>query len=74
MKRVESVFEIIAEPNRRCNAPGICPAGEWQQTRKPGAQPHTLKQATHFGIFILKAVISGRGDELIDLAKINLFR
>jgi hypothetical protein len=33
-----------------------------------------LKQATRFGMFMLKAVISGRRDELIDLAKINLFR
>jgi len=29
---------------------------------------------TGFGLFMLKAVLSGRGDELIDLAKINLFR
>lgn len=49
------------------------PAGEWQRTRKPGAQPHKLKQDHCFGIFMLKAVISGRGDELIDLEKINLF-
>jgi len=34
----------------------------------------TLEQAAGFGIFMLKAVISGRGDELIDLAKVNLFR
>jgi hypothetical protein len=27
-----------------------------------------------FGLFALKAVISGKGDELVDLAKINLFR
>jgi hypothetical protein len=25
-------------------------------------------------MFMLKAVISGRGDELVDLAKVNLFR
>jgi pyruvate dehydrogenase (quinone) len=34
----------------------------------------TLEQAAGFGIFMLKAVISGRGDELVDLAKTNLFR
>jgi pyruvate dehydrogenase (quinone) len=34
----------------------------------------TFEQATGFGIFMLKAVISGRGDELVDLAKVNLFR
>ena len=34
----------------------------------------TLEQAAGFGIFMIKAVLSGRGDELIDLAKVNLFR
>jgi pyruvate dehydrogenase (quinone) len=34
----------------------------------------TLEQATGFGLFMLKAVLSGRGDEIIDLAKVNLFR
>ena len=26
------------------------------------------------GLFLLNAMINGRGDELIDLAKVNLFR
>ena len=34
----------------------------------------TLEQAHGFGMFMVKAVISGRGDELVDLAKVNLFR
>ena len=34
----------------------------------------TIEQATGFSMFMLKAVISGRGDELVDLAKVNLFR
>ena len=34
----------------------------------------TLGQGQGFGIFMLKAVISGRGDELIDPATVNLFR
>ena len=34
----------------------------------------TLEQMTGFSLFMLKAVLSGRGDEIIDLAKINLFR
>jgi pyruvate dehydrogenase (quinone) len=34
----------------------------------------TLAQATGFGVFMLKAVLSGRGDEIVDLAKVNLFR
>jgi pyruvate dehydrogenase (quinone) len=34
----------------------------------------TLEQAKGFGLFMLRAVLNGRGDELIDLAKTNLFR
>ena len=34
----------------------------------------SLEQMTGFGLFMLKAVLSGRGDEIIDLAKVNLFR
>jgi pyruvate dehydrogenase (quinone) len=31
----------------------------------------TLDQAKGFGLFMLKAVLSGRGSEIIDLAKTN---
>jgi pyruvate dehydrogenase (quinone) len=34
----------------------------------------TAEQVKGFGLFTLKAVLSGRGDEIIDLAKVNLFR
>ncbi len=34
----------------------------------------TLDEAKGFGVFALKAVLSGRGDELIELAKANLLR
>jgi pyruvate dehydrogenase (quinone) len=34
----------------------------------------TLEQAKGFSLFMLKAVFSGRGDELIDLARVNLLR
>ena len=34
----------------------------------------TLEQMTGFSLFMLRAVLSGRGDEIIDLAKVNLFR
>jgi pyruvate dehydrogenase (quinone) len=33
-----------------------------------------LKQAVGFSLYMAKAVLSGRGDEIIDLAKTNLFR
>jgi pyruvate dehydrogenase (quinone) len=34
----------------------------------------TLAQAKGFSLFMLKAVLNGRGDEIIDLAKVNLLR
>ena len=34
----------------------------------------TYEQAKGFGLFMMKAVLNGRGDEVIDLAKVNLFR
>jgi pyruvate dehydrogenase (quinone) len=34
----------------------------------------TVEQMKNFGLFTLKAVLSGRGDEVVDLAKANLFR
>jgi pyruvate dehydrogenase (quinone) len=34
----------------------------------------TFEQAKGFGLFALRAVFSGRGDEVVDLAKVNLFR
>ena len=34
----------------------------------------TAEQVKGFSLFALKAVLSGRGEEILDLAKINLFR
>lgn len=34
----------------------------------------SFEQMAGFGLFMLKAVLSGHGDEIIDLAKVNLFR
>jgi pyruvate dehydrogenase (quinone) len=34
----------------------------------------TAEQVKGFSLFALKAVLTGRGDEIVDLAKINLFR
>jgi pyruvate dehydrogenase (quinone) len=34
----------------------------------------SLAQMKGFTLFSLKAVLSGQGDEIVDLAKINLFR
>ncbi|HMI51561.1 MAG TPA: ubiquinone-dependent pyruvate dehydrogenase [Candidatus Saccharimonadales bacterium] len=34
----------------------------------------TVEQAKGFSLFMVKAVLNGRGDEIIDLARVNLFR
>jgi pyruvate dehydrogenase (quinone) len=34
----------------------------------------TVDEAKGFGLFMLRAVLSGRGDEIVDLAKVNVFR
>jgi len=34
----------------------------------------SAEQALGFSLYLLRAVFSGRGDEVIDLAKTNLFR
>ena len=34
----------------------------------------TYEEAKGFSLFMAKAVLNGRADEVIDLAKVNLFR
>jgi pyruvate dehydrogenase (quinone) len=34
----------------------------------------TLEQVKGFTLYMIKAVLNGRGDEIVDLAKTNLFR
>jgi pyruvate dehydrogenase (quinone) len=45
-------------------------------SRQELAMPPTLDRAQveGFGLWLLKAVLSGRGDEIVDLAHVNLFR
>jgi len=45
-------------------------------SRQELSMPPTLSpdQVRGFGVFMLKAVLSGRGNEIIDLAKVNLLR
>jgi pyruvate dehydrogenase (quinone) len=44
--------------------------------RQELSMPPTIdfQQMTGFGLYLIRAVLSGRGDEVIDLAKTNLFR
>ena len=43
--------------------------------RQEVVMPPSLKRAVvkGFGLWLIKAVLSGRGDEIVDLAKVNLF-
>jgi pyruvate dehydrogenase (quinone) len=49
---------------------------EVQVARQELAMPPTItyEEAKGFGIFMIKAVLNGRGDEIIDLARTNLLR
>jgi pyruvate dehydrogenase (quinone) len=49
---------------------------EVQVARQELSMPPTIfyEQAKGFSLFMMKAVLNGRGDELIDLAKVNLLR
>jgi len=44
--------------------------------RQEIAMPPTIERAVvkGFGLWVIKAILSGRGDEIVDLAKVNLFR
>jgi pyruvate dehydrogenase (quinone) len=44
--------------------------------RQELAMPPSIEwdQMIGFGLYMIKAVLNGRGDEIIDLAKTNLFR
>lgn len=45
-------------------------------SRQEVAMPPSLNRSIveAFGLWLIKAVLSGRGDEVVDLAKVNLFR
>jgi pyruvate dehydrogenase (quinone) len=49
---------------------------EVQVARQELSMPPTITyaEAKGFGLFMLRAVLSGRGDEVIDLARVNLLR
>jgi pyruvate dehydrogenase (quinone) len=73
--RVESVEEVRPTISRALDYDGPALV-EVPVERQELAMPPTitLEQMTGFSLFMLKAVLSGRGNEIIDLAKVNLFR
>ena len=40
----------------------------------PPRRPYSWKRLVGFSLFALRAVMSGRGDELVELARTNLLR
>jgi len=62
----------VARKNVRCQpiALQVCPISHFD--RDFLFQPTiTIEEMTGFSLFALKAVLSGRGDEIVDLAKVN---
>lgn len=72
--RVESPEELVPAIERGVAHPGPCVL-DVVVNRQELAMPPTItaSQAMGFGLFALKALISGRGDQVVDLARTNLF-
>jgi len=70
------VTRLASEKLQAIGADPLAVPRSEQEMRVQQAMPPTisLEQITGFSLFMLKTVLSGRGDELIDLAKVNLFR
>ena len=68
----DQVETAIAEA-LECDGPALV---EVPVPRQELAMPPTItfEQAKGFSLFMMKAVLSGRGDEVIDLARVNLLR
>jgi pyruvate dehydrogenase (quinone) len=68
----DQVEPMIAEA-LKYNGPALV---EVLVSRQELSMPPTItyEQAKGFSLFMMKAVLSGRGDEIIDLAKVNLLR
>ena len=68
----EHVEPMIAQALKH-NGPALV---EVLVSRQELSMPPTItyEQAKGFGLFMMKAILSGRGDEIIDLARVNLLR
>ena len=68
----EQVEPVLAEALRH-DGPALV---EIHVSRQELSMPPTItyEQVKGFSLFMMKAVLNGRGDEIIDLAKVNLFR
>ena len=71
--------KILRRLMRRCNAPHPVTVRFWSMSflaKEELAIPPQIKleQAKGFSLYMLRAIISGRGDEVIELAKTNWLR
>jgi pyruvate dehydrogenase (quinone) len=73
--RVEDPGEVRGAVSRALAHDGPCLV-DVVVNRQELAMPPTieLEQAKGFTLYMLKAVMSGRGDEIVELAKTNLWR
>lgn len=67
VQTADDVEPMIAHAARRA----IAGANPCSTTGTFHAPTITLEQANGFSLFMLKAVVSGRGDKIIDLAEVN---
>ena len=73
--RWKTAQDVRPMPQKSLQARGSCARRSYRSsTGTIDAPTIALEQANGFGIFMLKAVLSGRGDKIVDLAKVNLFR
>ena len=68
----DQVESVLAEA-LRYDGPALV---EIPVSRQELSMPPTIsfEQAKGFSLFMMKAVLNGRGDEIVDLARVNLFR
>ena len=73
MRQTPDQVEPLIAPALKYEGPALVEVlVYWQELSMPPTI--TYEQAKGFILFMMKAVLSGRGDEVIDLAKVNLLR
>jgi pyruvate dehydrogenase (quinone) len=72
VERPQNLREALAEALSH-DGPALIDVVSARQELVMPPQP-TLDQARHFSLFLIKAVLNGRADELVDLARANLTR
>jgi thiamine pyrophosphate-dependent acetolactate synthase large subunit-like protein len=75
VRRVEDPGELEAAAREVLAHGGLALLDVLTNRQELSMPPKTdLAQVTGFSLYMMKAVMNGRGDEVIDLARTNLFR